>query len=357
MVTCSCLAGGLSSGSTESTETAGKIGGDEQNNGPRKKAKDLNISGKGESTMPQSSQGVPTNERTHPAGVGEDESGQSKESETDSGMGLNESQMDDRTKDDDSTRTQLTLEAQDSANSSAPSHESNNLDFDLSSDSDNDSITEKPPSSGSDSEGRSCQVKKSEQEGVAQELDDGTRQGDSKSSGDRENASDAKESSGVLLPDPELGNGFSDRREPETESQNSEQSGVTMGEELLDQSMEDEEEDEEEEADNDQDDHLIYLEDVLEKIHAEYYTRYEAYLKKEASEMPDIRKIVPELKGRTLEGTKIVFSGLYPTNYPMERTREFYHAKALGAKIGKSLLLSSKDPSRTTHLIAARAGM
>lgn len=347
------LAGGLSSGLTESTETAGTPGGDEQNNGPRKKAKDLNISGKGESTTSQSSQGVPTNERTHPAGVVEDESGQCKESETDSGSGLKESQVDDRTKDDDSTRTQVTPEAQDSANSSAPSHESNNLDFDLSSDSDNDSITEKPPSSESDGEGRSCQVKKSEQEGVTQEPDDGARQGDSNGSSD----SDAKEPLGVLLPDPELGNGCSDRREPETESQNSEQSGVTMGEELLDQSMEDEEEDEEEEADNDQDDHLIYLEDVLEKIHAEYYSRYEAYLKKEASEMPDIRKIVPELKSKTLEGTKIVFSGLYPTNYPMERTREFYHAKALGAKIGKSLLLSSKDPSRTTHLIAARAGM
>lgn len=267
--------------------------------------------------------------------------------------------MDDRTnvKGDDSNRTQVTREAQDGANSSAPSHESNNLDFDLSSDSDNDSITEKPPSSESDSEDKSCQAKKSEQEGVTQEPDEGARQGDSKGPSDRENTSDAKEPLGVLLPDPELGNGCPDRREPETESQNSEQSGVTMGEELLDQSMEDEEEDEEEEADIDQDDHLIYLEEVLERIHAEYYTRYEAFLRKEASGMPDIRKIVPELKSKTLEGTMIVFSGLYPTNYPMERTREFYHAKALGAKIGKSLLLSSKDPSRTTHLIAARAGM
>uniref|UniRef100_A0A8C4HEF3 RNA polymerase II subunit A C-terminal domain phosphatase n=1 Tax=Dicentrarchus labrax TaxID=13489 RepID=A0A8C4HEF3_DICLA len=288
---------------------------------------------------------VPTNERTHPTGVVEDESGQGKGSETEaqSGTGSREAQVDDRTnvKEDDSNRTVVTRETQDSANSSAPSHESNNLDFDLSSDSDNDSITEKPPSSESDSEGKSCLAKKSGQEGVTQ--DEG------------ETITDAAEPSGVLLPDPELGNGCSDRREPETESQNSEQSGVTMGEELLDQSMEDEEE-EEEEADNDQDDHLIYLEEVLERIHAEFYARYEAYLRKEASETPDIRKIVPELKSKTLEGTMIVFSGLYPTNYPMERTREYYHAKALGAKIGKTLFLSSQDPSRTTHLIAARAG-
>ncbi|XP_070840946.1 RNA polymerase II subunit A C-terminal domain phosphatase isoform X2 [Chaetodon trifascialis] len=355
--------GGSSSRSAESTEPAGTLGTDEQNNGPRKRTKDLNISGKEESTTSPASHGIPTNERTHPTGLVEDESGQTKESETDaeSGVGSRETQVADRTnvKEDDSNRTLVTREAQDSANSSAPSHECNNLDFDLSSDSDNDSITEKPPSSESDSEGKSCQAKKSAQEGVRQEPGegDGAREGDSKGQSDGETGSDAAEPSGVLLPDPELGNGCSDRREPETESQNSEQSGVTMGEELLDQSMEDEEEEEEEEeADNDQDDHLIYLEEVLERIHAEYYARYEVYLKKGTSDMPDIRKIVPELKSKTLEGTTIVFSGLYPTNYPMERTRESYHAKALGAKIGKSLLLSSQDPSRTTHLIAARAG-
>ncbi|XP_059205615.1 RNA polymerase II subunit A C-terminal domain phosphatase isoform X2 [Centropristis striata] len=356
--------GGSSSRPTESTEAGGTVVADEQNNGPRKRAKDHNISGKEESTASQSSQGEPTNERTNPTGVVEDESGEGKAPETvvESGAGSRETQVGDRTnaEEDDSNRTLLTREAQDGANSSVPSHESNNLDFELSSDSDNDSITEKPPSSesdGGDGEGKSCQINKSGQEVVMQEPRDGEGpiQGDSKGRSEGETTSDTVEPSGVLLPDPELGNGCSDRREPETESQNSEQSGVTMGEEMLDQSMEDEEE-EEEEVDIDQDDHLIYLEEVLERIHAEYYARYEAYLRKEASEMPDIRKIAPELKSKTLEGTMIVFSGLYPTNYPMERTREFYHAKALGAKIGKNLILSSQDPSRTTHLIAARAG-
>ncbi|KAL7381473.1 hypothetical protein ABVT39_006175 [Epinephelus coioides] len=352
--------GGPSSRPAESTEP-GTLGADEQNNGPRKRAKDNNISGKEETTTSQSSQGVPTNERTHPTGVVEDESGQGKGSETEaqSGAGSVETQVGDGThvKDDDGNRTLVTKEAQDSANSSAPSHESNNLDFDLSSDSDSDSITEKPPSSESDSEGKSRQAKQPGQEGVTQEPGgaDEAKEGDSKGRSEGETSSDSAEPSGVLLPDPELGNGCSDRREPETESQNSEQSGVTMGEELLDQSMEDEEE-EEDEADIDQDDHLIHLEEVLERIHAEYYARYEAYLRKEESEMPDIRKIVPELKSKTLEGTTIVFSGLYPTNYPMERTREYYHAKALGAMIGKNLVLSFQDPNRTTHLIAARAG-
>lgn len=244
-----------------------------------------------------------------------------EEARADSGEGSTETQTDD-VEGEDSGRTR------EGENSSAPS---NNFDFDLSSDSDNDSAADKPPSSESGSEGR-----REEAETAA-------------------NQTDAKDPLGVLLPDPELGNGCPDKREPETESQNSEQSGVTMGEELLDQSMEDDE-DEEEEEDVDHDDHLIYLEEVLERIHAEYYSRYQAYLSKEAQDSPDIRRIVPELKGKTLEGTRIVFSGLYPTNYPMERTREFYHAKALGAKVGKGLLLSPKDPGRTTHLIAARAG-
>ncbi|KAM4539566.1 RNA polymerase II subunit A C-terminal domain phosphatase isoform 2-T2 [Odontesthes bonariensis] len=346
--------GGPSSRPADSTEQA-----EEQNNGLRKRAKDHSGSGQDGPTTPQSSQGEPANEKTHLAEVVKDEIGQSQGSETESRseLGSKETQVDDHTniKEDDVNRTRG---AQEGANSLAPGHESNNLDFDLSSDSDgdNDSITEKPPSSDSDSEAKSCQTKESGKEGEGQDPPDvdGKREGDSKGCVEIENNSDVAEPSNVLLPDPEVGNGCLDRREPETESQNSEQSGVTMGEELLDQSMEDEEE--EEEADNDHDDHLIHLEEVLERIHAEYYARYESYLKKDASEMPDIRRIVPELKSKTLEGTTLAFSGLYPTNYPMERTREFYHAKALGAMIGKNLILSSQEPNRTTHLIAARAG-
>ncbi|KAM9384143.1 RNA polymerase II subunit A C-terminal domain phosphatase isoform 2-T2 [Pholidichthys leucotaenia] len=328
----------------ESAEPLGLLGTDEQNNGPRKRTNDSNFSGKEEFTAPQASQGIPSNERTHSTGGEDKDLGQSKGSETET------AQEDDDTnvKEDDCNRIRDTEEG---ANSSAPSHESNNLDFDLSSDSDNDSVREKPSSSESDGNDRPCQAKESAKEGVSQSTGG---ESDSKGQDEGENGSDTAEHSGVLLPDPEMGDGYSNRREPETESQNSELSGVTMGEELLDQSMEDEEE--EDEGHNDHDDHLVYLEEVLERIHVEYYARYEAFLKKEASEMPDIRKIVPELKSKTLAGMTVVFSGLYPTNYPMERTREYYHAKALGAKIGKNLVLGSHNPNQTTHLIAARAG-
>ncbi|XP_077209062.1 RNA polymerase II subunit A C-terminal domain phosphatase [Paroedura picta] len=147
-----------------------------------------------------------------------------------------------------------------------------------------------------------------------------------------------------------LGNGCVDKKEAETESQNSEQSGITVGE-SLDQSMEEEEED-----DTDDDDHLIYLEEILVRVHTDYYSKYDKYIAKEIDDIPDLRKIVPELKQRVLSGVTVLFSGLCPTNFPIEKTREHYHATALGANIAKSLVLNDDDPNKPTHLIAATAG-
>ncbi|XP_077362700.1 RNA polymerase II subunit A C-terminal domain phosphatase [Festucalex cinctus] len=319
----------------ESTEAYETLGTDEQNNGLRKK------SVKDGSAASRCSQGAPTNERTHPATSVPDEALTDKRSEADEEPTARKTQGVDSQENSKEEIINRIGEAQDSTNSLTPNNESNNLDFDLSSDSDSESVREKPPSADDGGE-----AKKSEQKADSQDNGDETKNENSKVQ-----SAESVEPSDVLLP--ELGNGCSDRREPETESQNSEQSGVTMGEELLDQSMEDEEE---EQVDTDRDDHLIYLEEVLERIHGEYYARYEAYLKTEAADTPDIRKIVPELKSKTLDGTTIVFSGLYPTNYPIERTREYYHAKALGAKISKNLVLDSQEPDRTTHVIAAKSG-
>lgn len=148
-----------------------------------------------------------------------------------------------------------------------------------------------------------------------------------------------------------LGGGCADRKEAETESQNSEQSGITVGE-SLDQSVEEEEEEE----DADADDHLVYLEEILARVHSDYYARYDRHLRGEVQEAPDIRKIVPELKSRVLADVAIIFSGLHPTNFPVEKTREHYHATALGAKVLTQLVLDPDAPDRATHLIAARAG-
>ncbi|XP_054983947.1 RNA polymerase II subunit A C-terminal domain phosphatase [Sorex araneus] len=148
-----------------------------------------------------------------------------------------------------------------------------------------------------------------------------------------------------------LGGGGADRKEAETESQNSEQSGITVGE-SLDQSVEEEEEEE----DTDADDHLVYLEEILARVHSDYYAKYDRFLQGDLPEAPDIRKIVPELKSKVLADVAILFSGLHPTNFPIEKTREHYHASALGARILTQLVLDPDDPDRPTHLVAARAG-
>ncbi|EMP35205.1 RNA polymerase II subunit A C-terminal domain phosphatase, partial [Chelonia mydas] len=248
----------------------------------------------------------------------------------------------------------------------------NNLDFELSSDSESDSgldAKKSSSSSASDSESEGKRSwKKSKQPVQAENLQQecctdvsGGKDGQVNHSGevtappsvyphgktvDLEMQEESEQDSLC-----DLGNGCADKKEAETESQNSEQSGITMGE-SLDQSMEEEEEEE----DTDEDDHLIYLEEILVRVHTDYYTKYDKYLKKEINEIPDIRKIVPELKSKVLTDVTIIFSGLYPTNFPIERTREHYHATALGAKIIKNLVLNADDPNKATHLIAARGG-
>ncbi|XP_052326192.1 RNA polymerase II subunit A C-terminal domain phosphatase-like isoform X2 [Oncorhynchus keta] len=406
--------------------TAGSSASEERSNGRKKqRSKDHNNGGRVASTAPSATQEAAANERTQPGEAVEEGRGGGADASTAAQVSDRTNVKEDVQGEEDGSRTVGSEEEAPPTSSTPPDlHEPNsNLDFDLSSDS--DSVTCNPPSS--DSEGEYSQTRKSKQEGVEQAAVEepsggagGKEEGGIKQKRTGENSSEVGGETSVLVLPPEQENGRSERREAETKSQNSEQSGVTM----------------EEEEEVDQDNHLIYLQEVLERIHGEYYARYSAFLRKERPETPDIRKerpetpdirkerpetpdirkerpetpdirkerpetpdirkerpetpdirkerpetpdirkerpetpdirkerpetpdirkIVPELKARSLEGTTIVFSGLYPTNYPMERTRENYHAKALGAKIGKSLLLSSKDPGRTTHLIAARAG-
>ncbi|XP_056377350.1 RNA polymerase II subunit A C-terminal domain phosphatase isoform X3 [Hyla sarda] len=244
------------------------------------------------------------------------------------------------------------------------------LDFDLSSDSDNETDVRKSPppssSSGSESECKRSWRKSKKPDQVSQEssAESGSgKQWTENHSSEKRLLSETKDK--LLVQDEEmevqevepdslidLGNGCTDKKEIETESQNSEQSGITVGE-SLDQSMEDDDDDSD---DLDEDDHLIYLEEILVRVHTDYYAKYERYLKKELDEVPDIRKIVPELKSKVLENAVLAFSGLHPTNFPIERAREYYHARSLGAKINKNLVLKEDDPNKVTHLIASRAG-
>ncbi|XP_015418226.1 PREDICTED: RNA polymerase II subunit A C-terminal domain phosphatase isoform X2 [Myotis davidii] len=238
------------------------------------------------------------------------------------------------------------------------------LDFDLSSDSESSSESEGQSSTTSD--GESGEKKSQKKPKAAQDTRRAMQQGGAPGPGGERptRPNHCGEPVPGVQPDLQeegerdgfcgLAGGSADKKEAETESQNSEQSGITVGE-SLDQSVEEEEENEEEE-DDDGDDHLVHLEEILARVHSDYYARYDRYLRGETQEAPDIRKIVPELKSRVLADVAIIFSGLYPTNFPVEKTREHYHATALGARILTQLVLDPDAPDRATHLIAAKAG-
>ncbi|KAG8504353.1 RNA polymerase II subunit A C-terminal domain phosphatase [Galemys pyrenaicus] len=221
------------------------------------------------------------------------------------------------------------------------------LHFDLSSDSESSSESEGQSSTASD--GESAERRARKRPHAAREPGPAGPPGSERPGANHcgEDGQEESERDGLCG----LAGGCADRREAETESQNSEQSGVTGGE-SLDQSVEEEEEEE----DADADDHLVHLEGILARVHAAYYARYDRHLGGDLPEAPDIRKIVPELKSRVLADVAIVFSGLHPTSFPVEKTREHYHATALGARILTRLVLDPEHPDRPTHLVAARAG-
>ncbi|XP_044149297.1 RNA polymerase II subunit A C-terminal domain phosphatase isoform X1 [Bufo gargarizans] len=325
---------------------------EEQSNGLGKSTKEVNGSPSGTEPLEKDSS---AND-----GVVEQDPATSRRSSVDDGKNVTLSEAEPSVEPEDRTSA---------AKSQAKTGAAKDLDFDLSSDSDSETDVKKSPSpssSGSESECKRSWRKSKKAEQVSQESSAESvpgKQWTENHSSDKRLLSETKDK--LLLQEEvmevqgaeqdtliDLGNGCTDKKEVETESQNSEQSGITVGE-SLDQSMEEEDDDSD---DLDEDDHLIYLEEILVRVHTDYYAKYEKYLKKELDEVPDIRTIVPELKSKVLENTVIAFSGLHPTNFPVERTREYYHARSLGAIICKNLVLNDDDPGKVTHLIAARAG-
>lgn len=97
----------------------------------------------------------------------------------------------------------------------------------------------------------------------------------------------------------------------------------------------------------DPDDYLLHLEEILKRIHKAFYEEYD---KMESGEVPDLKKVIPEVRSRVLKGTKLVFSGLVPTHIKLEQSKAYQVAKSLGAEVTQDL----KDD--TTHLVAVRPG-
>eukprot|EP00092_Neocalanus_flemingeri_P023037 GFUD01024971.1.p1 GENE.GFUD01024971.1~~GFUD01024971.1.p1 ORF type:complete len:799 (+),score=264.70 GFUD01024971.1:65-2461(+) len=109
----------------------------------------------------------------------------------------------------------------------------------------------------------------------------------------------------------------------------------------------------------DPDDYLLYLEDILKTVHKAYYDLNDQMLSKQSistnkvpvnSVSPDLKTVIPYVKRKALAGVHMVFSGVVPTQIPMERSKPFLLARSLGATV------SSKVDIQTTHLVAARLG-
>ncbi|XP_046843100.1 RNA polymerase II subunit A C-terminal domain phosphatase-like [Xenia sp. Carnegie-2017] len=120
----------------------------------------------------------------------------------------------------------------------------------------------------------------------------------------------------------------------------------------------------------DHDDYLLYLEEILCRIHSTFYKIVEK--NKRIDELqnrneavcgevttPDLRCIVPRLRQNVLKGANIVFTGVIPTHTRPEESQPWRIARQFGANVSRDLLThkNTAEPSeRTSHVIAARPG-
>lgn len=112
---------------------------------------------------------------------------------------------------------------------------------------------------------------------------------------------------------------------------------------------------------DDDDDYLLYLEDILGTVHKAFYDMYDQLKSKgEDAEKPDMKNILPYVKRKVLKGTNLLFSGVFPMNVPLEKSRAYHVAKMLGANVHSDFVARAKDGSNkseyTTHVVAARQG-
>lgn len=113
----------------------------------------------------------------------------------------------------------------------------------------------------------------------------------------------------------------------------------------------DDQESQEDDENYDPDDYLIYLENILRKIHDEYYRFYQQRLKNKSissdqvdeANLPDLKKVLPLIKSKVLENVVITFSGVVPTGYDLKKQRCYIMATSLGAKVNEHLVLPDSD--------------
>ncbi|XP_043468210.1 RNA polymerase II subunit A C-terminal domain phosphatase [Leptopilina heterotoma] len=95
----------------------------------------------------------------------------------------------------------------------------------------------------------------------------------------------------------------------------------------------------------DQDDYLLYLEDILRRIHTEYYTDLEN--EKERRSLCDV---ILKVRAKVLQGLTLTFSGIIPIHQKLHQSRAYKVAQAFGAQVTQDLM------DETTHLVAMKPG-
>ncbi|KYN01568.1 PREDICTED: RNA polymerase II subunit A C-terminal domain phosphatase [Cyphomyrmex costatus] len=97
--------------------------------------------------------------------------------------------------------------------------------------------------------------------------------------------------------------------------------------------------------DDDDDDYLLYLEDILRRIHTEFYATLD-----QGNTRKSLRDIIPRVRSQVLKGLYLTFSGLIPTHQKLHQSRAYKVARAFGAEVTQDLT------EKTTHLVAIRKG-
>ena len=100
---------------------------------------------------------------------------------------------------------------------------------------------------------------------------------------------------------------------------------------------------------HDTDDYLLHLQYVLRTIHHAYYELYDESRKK-GEAVPDMKIVLPYARRKVLAKVQVVFSGVVPTNTPLEKSKPYLVARSLGADV------MDRVSETTTHVIAARLG-
>ncbi|XP_013417744.1 RNA polymerase II subunit A C-terminal domain phosphatase-like [Lingula anatina] len=138
------------------------------------------------------------------------------------------------------------------------------------------------------------------------------------------------------------------------------QTPETMTDESNDKSSDTKEEEVvwEDEDDNSDVKYLNSLENILTRIHTKFYEALENAKNTTQKEPPNLKDIIPSEKRTVLQGVNLVFSGVFPTNIPLEKSRAYIVARSLGATVHTKIVKETgpDDKNGTTHVVAARLG-